>query len=777
MTHSLRFRFATVLVLVICVLAPLAKARGQEDPTADPKANVTAEIERITKRYGAGDLARAWQGAAQLEELGPAILPWATEQLATAPEAQSDAAAIPLLMVAKSLLALGETEPVEKALLALGAAFSLSVPVRSAALELLGEFPGERAEKLLTEILAGDEQFDASLRIAAARSLFQVSGEYKAVRTFLRPLLEVDDAAVRNAAALALGEMDNLDGPVKRILLSLEKEPTSAGAQARLILAHERRLRSLERRLEAKEPDLPTGGEGVRLERELEQTTRQLEEKRQQLEDIRQQLAQGRLNHPLVNDLLQLVLDNYVDPALADPKALVVEAAKGMIASLDPFSMFMDVKETKEFYESIAGEYAGIGAQVGKDKETDFLIILRPIYGGPAYQAGLLTDDKIISIGGVSTKGLNLEEILKKLKGDAGATAQLEVHRRGWKEPRKFDIQRKMIRLESVATTVLPGKIGYLSLSQFGDDAVTEFENGIQSLLNDGVNAVVLDLRNNGGGYMEAAVSIVDMFVGDQKDPIVSQRDIGRRMSPKQHFAKPPHLGDFPLIVLINEGSASAAEIVSGALQDFGRATLVGERSFGKGSVQQLLNLPEGTNALLGGPTKLRLTVQYYFLPSGRSIHTQRDAEGRVIEEGGVKPDIEVVQDAPPLWRLEALNRLVDKNAFRDYLEKHPLKDNGELYRVVAELGDGGSTSTYPGFDEHFSPLNTDRAEVDDIRRYLRREIRRLVMDERGKEFACDYSDDIQLQRAILELLKKLGTAPESIVEYKTFAKVADKGG
>ena len=221
--------------------------------------------------------------------------------------------------------------------------------------------------------------------------------------------------------------------------------------------------------------------------------------------------------------------------------------------------------------------------------------------------------------------------------------------------------------------------------------------------------------------------------------------------------------------MLVNGTSASASEIVSGALQDFDRAVIVGRRTFGKGSVQRLLSLPDSTNDLIGGETTLRLTVQYYYLPSGRSIHTKRDSQGRVISEGGVEPDIEVKPKSIPLWRWEALSKLTDDKVFEQYLDQY-FKDNKDQLSRLAKLGDGGDASVYPEFQEFFTPRNSYHAEVDDIRRELRARVRRKLEDERGRQFACDFSEDVQLQRAILEILKLADSAADEIPEYGTFA-------
>jgi hypothetical protein len=214
------------------------------------------------------------------------------------------------------------------------------------------------------------------------------------------------------------------------------------------------------------------------------------------------------------------------------------------------------------------------------------------------------------------------------------------------------------------------------------------------------------------------------------------------------------------MVVLVNQRSASASEIVSGALQDFGRATIVGKRTFGKGSVQRLIPLSNEAKKVVGGESQLRLTVQYYFLPLGRCIHTIRDEHGVVIEEGGVKPDIEVDQEKIPAWRAEERERLRPHNLVLDYIDKH----FNEISSLFTD-GDGRDPSRYPDFENLYKSLETF-VPREDLRGVLRFHVRRRLEDARGKEFACDFQEDQQLQRGILEVLKKMGEKPEDYPRY-----------
>ncbi len=743
--------FASLLAAVALTTVGILPALAQD------AERTTREV---LERYADRSLEEAWRGSRALEALGDEAVPW----VRTALGAES---ANSRLMAAKTLISLGELEGVESSLVALAEDSRLPHDRRAAALRLLSDFSTPTAEKAIRAILDADGRTDAALRIAAATSLFEISRDRSAAREALLPLLDVDDSEAREPAALALARMGLFDGKVKAILRDLELEPSLEGDQARLLLERDRLMRRLEK--EQDNAPLPPNAANEELHQRILNLERELE-----LQNDRLSRAQGArrvtTEFPLLADLLDRIEYLYADSDRIDRQKLLVAAAKGMVDSLDPFSSFMDAKDTREFYEGISGEYAGIGAQVGKDPDSDFLQILRPIYKGPAYEMGLLTDDKITDVEGLSTQGLRLDEIVKQLKGTPGTDVKVKVFRRGWKEPKDFTITRRLIHLDSVRHAMLPAEIGYINLAQFGDTAVEEVERALDDLSSQGMRGLILDLRYNPGGYLQAAVDLVDNFVSNTELPIVTQRSPSGRFDTTQKFATEKVRGTWPLVVLVNGSSASASEIVSGALQDFHRASVIGEQTFGKGSVQRLLNMPRKINEELGGETTLRLTVQYYYLPSGRSIHAKRDSDGRVIEKGGVKPDVIVEPETIALWRLEAIDKLEEQDLFTEYLDNY-YADNHEKFVRIARDGDGGKIESYPGFEEHFLTRNVSNAPIDDIRYRLRSKIRRRVEDERGRQFACDYNEDRQLQGAIVELIKKLDGSADTVPEYETFAR------
>lgn len=323
-----------------------------------------------------------------------------------------------------------------------------------------------------------------------------------------------------------------------------------------------------------------------------------------------------------ISDIMDIISENYVGEKPVDKKILLHGALKGMAESLeDPHTNYFTKKEMDDFNEDIKGKYPGVGMIIQK-KPDDFLVVVSPIEDTPAYRAGIKPKDKIVAINGESTMGLTSEESAKKLKGEPGTKVKLTVYREKIKETKEIELKREIIQLNYVKSKMLVNDIGYLRLTQFGENVSKEIGKEIDKLKKNGMKAMVLDLRSNPGGSLDEAIKIGSMLVKDEK--IVStkrkngEEEIGVRNG--------EYKGDFPIVVLINEGSASASEIVAGAIKDYKRGTLIGEKSFGKGSVQTVVPLPDGDG--------LKLTIAKYYTPSGVCIHGI-----------GIEPDIRVEED------------------------------------------------------------------------------------------------------------------------------------
>lgn len=301
-------------------------------------------------------------------------------------------------------------------------------------------------------------------------------------------------------------------------------------------------------------------------------------------------------------------------------KTLMQGAIKGMVESLDdPHSSYFSKKEMKEFQEDIKGKYVGVGMVIQK-KVNEPLVVVSPIEDGPAYKAGIKPRDKITEINGKSIYSLSSEEAVKKLKGEKNTSVKVTVYREINDATKVFELRREEIELKYVKHKMLDDKIGYLRLTQFGTDVNKDIEKALDDLSGQGMKGLVFDLRSNPGGELIQSIKIASMFI--KSGNIVSTRPkVGKEVFYKREGK---FYGDFPIVVLINSGSASASEIVSGALKDHKRAILVGEKTFGKGSVQTLLPLPDGDG--------MKLTTAKYYTPNGISINGT-----------GIEPDVEVI--------------------------------------------------------------------------------------------------------------------------------------
>ncbi|MDE2040170.1 MAG: S41 family peptidase [Elusimicrobia bacterium] len=329
-------------------------------------------------------------------------------------------------------------------------------------------------------------------------------------------------------------------------------------------------------------------------------------------------------------DVMDLIRDDYYKPV--DAKQLIDGAASGMVRTLDPFSQYMSPEARQEMEAETQGQFGGLGIEVGM--KDDGLVIITPLPGTPAYLAGVLPNDRLVDIDERSTKDMTLSDALKLLRGEPGSKVKLTMLRppdNGKSGPwltKEFTLTREIVKIESVQSWMAAPGIGYLRLIEFSGHTARDARKALEELKTQGAKALVLDLRNNPGGLLTAAVELAGDFIGDGKLIVYTQ---GRRPGDKQEFraaGKPPY-GDWPLVVLVNGGSASASEILAGCLQDQHRALVMGMRSYGKASVQSVIPLDDGSG--------LRLTVAHYYTPLGRMI--QRNEEAHT---GGITPDIVV---------------------------------------------------------------------------------------------------------------------------------------
>jgi carboxyl-terminal processing protease len=304
---------------------------------------------------------------------------------------------------------------------------------------------------------------------------------------------------------------------------------------------------------------------------------------------------------------LELIRSNYVEDP--DTKELMYGAIRGMLASLDPHSSFMTERAFKEINMDIKGEFQGVGIQIGIKNQQ--LTIISPIEDTPADRAGLGAGDKIMKINDEWTKDMTIEEAVDRMRGPKGTPVRLLIYREGWDKPKEFKIVRDVIKVASVKSRMLEGDIGYVRIIQFQGRTSDDVEKALKKLEEQGMKRLVLDMRNNPGGLLDASVDVSSLFLPKEKLVVYIQ---GRQKDDRKDFYATGEYPDrpYPVVVLVNSGSASASEIVAGALQDSKRAVIVGTQTFGKGSVQTVFPLDGGTG--------IRLTTAKYYTPSGRSI-------------------------------------------------------------------------------------------------------------------------------------------------------------
>jgi carboxyl-terminal processing protease len=374
----------------------------------------------------------------------------------------------------------------------------------------------------------------------------------------------------------------------------------------------------------------------------------------------------------LFGDVFERVRSDYVEKP--DDSKLVESAISGMLAGLDPHSSYMDAKSFRDMQVQTRGEFGGLGIEV--TMEDGLIKVVSPIDDTPASKAGIMANDIITQLDDEQVQGLTLNQAVEKMRGPVNTKIRLKIIRKGSDNPIEVTLVRDNIRVRSVRARVEQDDIAYIRVTTFNEQTTEGLKREINNLSNqigaDKLKGFIIDLRNNPGGLLEEAVTVSDAFL--ERGEIVSTR--GRNAEETQRRAA--HAGDLtkgkPVIVLINGGSASASEIVAGALQDHKRATLIGTRSFGKGSVQTIIPLGSGNGAL-------RLTTARYYTPSGKSIQAK-----------GIVPDIEVLQDVPD--ELKARTDTKGEASLRGHLKNDGDEKTGSQSYVPPDAKDDKALKT-----------------------------------------------------------------------------------
>lgn len=648
---------------------------------------------------------------------------------------------------------------------------------RAVALSLLGRERLFNARVLpdvreVVQAACEDELVAPLVRIEAALALWGVgtNGQRATAKGVLEQFLQSSDSELQQRGALALAEINTEGGRAWQILREIRDQPTDFGRRANLYIQREEQRREFDRALtdllKRKGPDAGSGDDDYRV-----------------LDELRHRIRIQHINGSEVTD-----------------EEMVEYAAKGMLQGLDPHSTFFTSEEFQKFYFDLNREYGGIGAFVNFDQDGDFSIV-RPIYSGPAYEAGLRSGDKILEVDGWETGGHTTEEIIKKLKGRPESQVVLKFFRLGFQEAQEISITRQQISVPAVNWTMVPGQIGYIELINFSANISDELQVALVDLVRKGAKGIVLDVRNNTGGFLTQARDVVEQFVRGRELVVYTEGP----NEPRRSYSTSDRRRDvceLPLAVLTNRLSASASEITAGALQDIGRATIIGKRSFGKGSVQNifpLMSSPEepfedlnqdrtwqegepytdrNGNGAYDPGAHFKLTVAKYYLPSGRCPHREYDKEGRIVDpDWGVKPDIELelLENKPEdAWKNSAVFAILKTGKIREYV-RDQIAANEPLFRELAE-GDDGDPQRYPDFDAFYADLDT-KLSKDDVRRWLRYEVRDQVSDLRGAVYPGnralgDAQEDAQLQEAIRTLMKERGDDIRSVKALENVLKI-----
>ncbi len=397
----------------------------------------------------------------------------------------------------------------------------------------------------------------------------------------------------------------------------------------------------------------------------------------------------------LINSVAWNIDSKYVEEV--DRKELIYSGIKGMLDILDPFSTMQDKKAHKRLMEITQGKYEGLGMMIAI--RDDWITVISPIEGTPAYRMGLRAGDKIIEIDGKSTLGMTTEDAANLMRGPAGTKVVLKVKREGLAEPLEYEIERAVITLKNVPYYgVIENDIGYVRLSRFSEESGKELKDAIKELKEKKIKGLIFDLRRNGGGLLSQAVGTADLFL--DKDKLIVYTKGREEVKLREFFSHNRALfEDKPLVVLVDEGTASASEIVAGAVQDWDKGVIIGDTTFGKGLVQQIYELP--------ADVYLKLTVAKYYIPSGRCIqkpekakkHPEKDmakdstekeevfytSNGRkVYGGGGVIPDVVIEPEELKAIEINLERKQMFFDFAVDYLSKN--KDISEDFEVTEEI-------------------------------------------------------------------------------------------
>ncbi len=482
-------------------------------------------------------------------------------------------------------------------------------------------------------------------------------------------------------------------------------------------------------------------------------------------------------NLQLFNEVLIKLKQNYVTDL--DNEELIKAAISGMLGSTDPHTNYFPREDFTDFSISLKGDFGGLGIHI--DKKGDYITVVSPIEGTPAYKMGITAGDKITKVDGVSIVGASSEEAIRKMRGPIGTKVTITILRPGIKEPMDFEIVRDIIKIRNIPYAFkMDNGIGYMRVTQFNENILNEMRATVDSLENKGITGMIIDLRFNPGGLLNQVVDVVNEFIGANKLVVETKGRIPT--SNQQYYTKfNKQTKAYPIVILVNEATASAAEIFAGSLQDWDIALVVGKQTFGKGSVQQVIPLSNGDG--------VKVTTSYYYIKSGRCINKMLNdkllsgkevtrgeikeidkknhdkvfftVKGRkVYGGGGITPDIEVEPNYLTNLTIDLLRKNILFNFAVDYMVKHEHfvpKD----FRVSDDL-----FSDFLTFAKN-QGIKYSQTDVDSSAAYLKNSLTSEII---GKQYGdleaykITIRQDMQLQR-VIDLFKNFKTI-DSMFEY-----------
>ncbi len=450
---------------------------------------------------------------------------------------------------------------------------------------------------------------------------------------------------------------------------------------------------------------------------------------------------------------------------------LIDAAIEGMLDELDPHSVYLDELDYQNLMISTKGKFGGLGITISiRDK---FPTVISPIEGTPAFELGIQGGDRIVQIEGEGTKGWTSNHAVEKLRGDPGTKVDITVTREGLSDSLNFTVTRQIINVPSITYSNIYDGVGYIRISRFAEDTASKLDGILNDFEKEGIRGAILDLRSNPGGLLEAARSVSDLFL--EKDRMIVSTRSRIKENNREYRANQKNLHSYyPVVIMVNEGSASASEIVAGALQDWDRAVIVGQTTFGKGSVQSVFPI--------GNDSALKLTTQKYFTPSGRCIHKERNRDGEVVNEiaegevlekfytnaervvyggGGITPDWRI--DLPEVTDLQ--RDLVIKGLFFSFAVHYSAySDISRAFEVddevLQEFREFAESKDVEIEDEEWSGEN-----IDFVKTGIKREIFRKLMGTEGAYIAA-LPDDEDFQKVM-----KMFEETDSISEMFEYVK------